>query len=168
MKLAKIFSLTVLPAVAFGLAMPPAAAQTGLATGPGIASQGELREIARQAERLSDSFRKNFDRALDRSIIDGTKKEKKFEKQAEQLENALDDVNSAVRDGKKYKDTRKRVKRALKYAQKLDRVMPELRLNPEVEGEWWQLLVHLDQLARFHELPPIGRGSPVTVAHDPR
>lgn len=60
----------------------------------------DVRAAAEDAERLSDSFREQLDRELDHTIVDGTKREKHVEKRARKLEKALDDVRSAVRDGR--------------------------------------------------------------------
>jgi hypothetical protein len=118
-----------------------------------VLRHSDLRALADDAEKLSDSFKNHLDRELDHTIIDGTSKEKKFEQRASKLENALDDVRSAVRDGNKFNRTRDRVKRALQYAQELDREMARLPHSRELEDHWRQLLGRLDQLAFFYELP---------------
>ncbi len=114
----------------------------------------DLRAAADDAERLSDHFRSQLDRELDRTIIDGTKREKQVEKRAAKLENALDDVRSAVRNGKNFNHTRNRVQRALRYASELERDLVRLRLSPGLHQEWRHLQARLDQLAYYFELTP--------------
>jgi hypothetical protein len=119
-----------------------------------VLRHSDLRALADEAEKLSDSFKNHLDRELDRSIIDGTSRERKYEQRASKLENALDDVRSAVRNGNRFNHTRDRVKRALKYASEMDREMARLPHSRDLEGHWRQLLARIDQLAFFYELRP--------------
>lgn len=119
-----------------------------------VLRHSDLRSLADDAEKLSDSFKNQLDRELDHSIIDDTRKEKQYERRASKLEDALDEVRSAVRDGKKFNHTRDRVKRALKYAHEMDRDLARLPHSRELEAHWRQLLARLDQLAYFYELRP--------------
>lgn len=114
----------------------------------------DLRAAADDAERLADHFRSQLDRELDRTIIDGTKREDQVEKRAARLENALDDVRSSVRSGKKFNHTRDRVQRAVRYANELERDLVRLRLSPGLHQEWRQLQGRLGQLAHYYELTP--------------
>jgi hypothetical protein len=122
-----------------------------------VRRHSDLRSLADEAEKLSDSFKNHLGRELDHSIIDGTRKEKQYEQQASKLENALDDVRSSVRDGKNFNHTRDRVKRALKYADEMDRDLARLPHSRDLEGQWRELRSRLDQLAYFYEArPPVG------------
>jgi hypothetical protein len=131
-----------------------AAAQRSSLVEREVLRHSDLRALADEAEKLSDSFKNHLDHELDRSIIDDTRKEKKYEQRASRLENALDEVRSAVRDGNKFNRTRDRVKRALKYASELDRDLARLPHSHELEQHWRQLLARIDQLAFFYELRP--------------
>lgn len=114
----------------------------------------DLRAAADDAERLADRFRSRLDRELDRTIIDGTKREDQVEKRAARLENALDEVRSAVRKGKKVNHTRNRVQRALRYAHELERDLMRLRLSPALYQHWRYLQARLNHLAFYYELTP--------------
>jgi hypothetical protein len=114
----------------------------------------DLRDLADDTEKLADRFRSQLDRELDRTIIDGTKREKQVEKRAAKLEDALDDVRSSVRDGKKPNHTRDRVKRAVRYAHELEQDLVRLRLSPGLHQDWRQLQGRLNKLAYYYELTP--------------
>ena len=115
-------------------AAQPALSQHTPLVGHDAMRHSDLRALADETEKLSDSFKSHLDRELDRTIIDGTKKEKQFEERASKLENALDDVRSSVVGGRKFKHTRDRVKRAVKYAQEMDRDLRRLPLSPMPRG----------------------------------
>lgn len=136
------------------LAVQPAAAQRLSIVERDVLRHSDLRALADEAERLSDSFKNHLDRELDHSIIDNTRKEKQYERRASKLENALDDVRSSVRNGHKFNRTRDRVKRALKYAHEMDRDLARLPHSHDLEGHWRQLMARLDHLAFFYELRP--------------
>lgn len=123
----------------------------------------EIRVVAQRAETIADSFEKNFDRALDATIIDSTKREADAEKAMKKLEKALDDVEKRA-GRKKFKAVRKDVRDALEYADVVDGYVRQLPLTSALTNEWYALVDHLDELAYFYELPGIGRGygRPVT------
>ena len=116
--------------------------------------QGNLRALADEVERISDSFKDTLDRDLDHSILDDTRKEKQLEERASRLENACDDVRESINDGEKFNHSRDRVKRALKYAQEMERDMRRIPLSPNVQSQWRQLTSRLDQLGYFFDLRP--------------
>jgi hypothetical protein len=123
---------------------------------PAVHTRADLRRLALEAERLSDRFRESLDHALDQTIIDGTKKERKLEKRAGELENALDSVRSAVsRDD--YRKARQSLKKALARANDLGRDLARLRLLAALRAEWGHLVARLDTLARFYDLQPVRR-----------
>jgi hypothetical protein len=150
----RIWGWSTLPLLMAFLTAHPAAAQRSYLVERDVLRHSDLRALADEAEKLSDSFKNHLDRELDRSIIDGTRKEKQYEQRASKLENALDDVRSAVRNGNKFNKTRDRVKRALKYAYELDRELARLPHGRDLEGHWRQLLARLDQLAFYYEVGP--------------
>lgn len=145
---------TVTTALLLSAALSPAAAARVEPYERGGYRHSDLRAATDDAEKLADHFRSQLDRELDRTIIDGTKREKQVEKSAAKLENALDDVRSSVRNGKKFNHTRDRVQRALRYANELERDLVRLRLSPGLHQEWRHLQGRLDQLARYYELTP--------------
>lgn len=145
---------TLTTALLLSAAIPPAAAARVDPYERGGYRHSDLRAAADDAERLADRFRSQLDRELDRTIIDGTKRERQVEKRAAKLENALDDVRSAVRAGKKFNHARNRVQRALRYASELERDLVRLRLSPRLHQEWRHLQARLDQLANYYELTP--------------
>ena len=145
---------SALPLLLASMTAHTAAAQHSSLVERDVLRHSDLCALADEAEKLSDSFKDHLDRELDRSIIDDTRKEKQYEHRASKLENALDDVRSAVRNGNRFSHTRDRVKRALKYAHELDRDLARLPHSYELEGHWRQLLARLDQLAFFYELRP--------------
>ncbi len=119
-----------------------------------VRRHGDLRVLADEAERLSDSFKNQLDHELNHSIVDGTRKEKQYKQKASKLENALDDVRSSVRDGKKFDHTRDRVQRAVRYAADLDRDLARLPHSRDLQGNWRELMARVNQLARFYEVGP--------------
>jgi hypothetical protein len=145
---------STLPLLLAPLAVRTAAAQRYSVVERDILRHADLRDLAEDAEKLSDSFKDRLDRELDHSIIDDTRHERRYEQRAAKLEDALDDVRSSVASDHNFKHTRDRVKRALKYANELDRDLARLPHSRELEAHWRQLRARLDQLAFFYELRP--------------
>jgi hypothetical protein len=150
----RVWVWSTLPLLLASVTPQPAAAQRHSIAEHDVLRHSDLRALAEEAEKLSDSFKDRLDRELDHSIIDDTRHESRYEHRAARLEDALDDVRSAVTNDYKFKQARDRVKRALKYAQELDRDLDRLPHSHELEAHWRQLMSRIRDLAYFYEVRP--------------
>jgi hypothetical protein len=114
-------------------------------------SDREVEEIIHRIERQSDEFRKSLDRALDKSRLDGTKRE--------------DDINSFVKEFYKetkllhdhfdsHKSTASDVQTVLDRAAQIDQFMRRNRLRNDQDArrDWATLRGYLDELARIYSV----------------
>lgn len=110
----------------------------------------EVEQILRRVESQADKFRSALDAGLDKSRLDGTRREddinafvKDFYSQVKALRDHFDD----------HKSTNADVQSVLDRASRIDEFMRRTRLkkkNPE--KEWAQLKVNLDELARVYNV----------------
>lgn len=111
----------------------------------------QVEELIHRIESQSDVFRKSLDAALDRSRLDGTRRE--------------DDINSFVKDFYKanqqlhdhfdsHKSTSDDVQAVLDRAAQIDQFMRRNRLkrDREAQVEWQKVRVNLDDLARLYHV----------------
>jgi ERCC4-type nuclease len=111
----------------------------------------QVEELIHRIEEQSDVFRKSLDSALDKSRLDGTRRE--------------DDINSFVRDFYKetkqlhdhfdsHKSTASDVEAVLNRAGQIDQFMRRNRLKSDrdAQREWLSLRVNLDALARLYNV----------------
>jgi hypothetical protein len=114
-------------------------------------SDKQVEELIHRIEAQSDVFRKSLDTALDRSRLDGTRRE--------------DDINAFVKDFYKetkrlhehfdsHKSTASDVQTVLNQAAQIDQFMRRNRLkrDQEAQREWVQLRTDLDELAQLYNV----------------
>ncbi len=130
---------------------------TTVADGPGVAVSGtpyrlsdrEVEQILKRIEKQSDRFRSALDAALDKSRLDGTRREddinafvKDFYKETKALRNHFDQHKSTGAD----------VQTVLDRAARIDEFMRRARLKKDPQKEWSNLKLSLDDLARVYDV----------------
>jgi archaellum component FlaC len=124
----------------------------------------QVGQIIRRVENQANAFRKSLDESLDKSRLDGTKREddinafiKEFDKETARLHDHFDNHKSAGAD----------VEAVLNRAVRIDEFMSRHSLTERPHNEWRTLKANLDELAqaynvswRWNTYSPIG--SPVS------
>ena len=119
-------------------------------------TKNEVNNIIKRVETRSDAFIKLFDRALDRSRLDGTNREDRLNEYARNLEKALDELRSEFDRKESYVETRPEVRRCLDIATNINVAMRNRRLGGETERQWALLRAELNALADVYTLPFVG------------
>lgn len=109
-------------------------------------------QLIRQAENRSDQFVAIFDRALDRSRLDGSFREDRLNVRAMDLERQLNIVRMQFDRTSNYMGIRSHIANALNAAQGINNVMRNRRLDPVVERQWSLLRSDLNRLAAFYNV----------------
>jgi len=115
-------------------------------------TKAEVAVIITRVENRSDDFIKLFDKALDRSGLDGTKREDNLNERARNLEKSLDDLRREFDRKESYIATRPEVSRTLNIANEIDKVMKRRRMGGETERQWTLLRLELNTLADVYNL----------------
>ena len=111
--------------------------------------------LIRQAENRSDQFVAMFDRALDRSRLEGTIREDRLNERALQLERELNIVRQQFNRTRNHYEIRSHVANAINVAQGINRVMQNRRLYPTAERQWSLLRSDLNRLAAVYNVPQL-------------
>jgi hypothetical protein len=119
-------------------------------------TKAEVNEIIKRVETRSDSFVHLFDKSLDRSRLNGTKREDRLNEDARSLEKALDDLRHEFDRKESYLETRPEVRRCLDIASDINVAMRNRRLGGETERQWALLRAELNTLADVYTLPFVG------------
>jgi len=117
----------------------------------------DVKHILTRLDQTAGTFRKSLDHGLDRSSLDGTRREdrindfvKNFAKTTDRLKEKFNDHNQAsglVRD-------------VLVSAQDIDRFMAEHRLSSQAQDDWSNVRGVLDDLARAYSVTWSWNGTP--------
>jgi hypothetical protein len=129
---------------------------------PGIlAAQPRERRIANISRVVADcqdrviQFRSSLRAALDRSALNGTRREDQLNVDAERLERAMNKVREAWNREQDPPKTRHFVDDAIVAGRDINRTMVARRLNPDVQRQWDAVRGELNRLAEAFELPKI-------------
>jgi hypothetical protein len=118
-----------------------------------VYTKNEVNDLIKRAETRSDVFVKLFDRALDKSALDGTRKEDRLNERAKDLEKAMDKLRHEFDRKESYIDTKPEMQRVLNTASEINRVMLNRRMRGDAEQAWFELRRELNVLASVYYLP---------------
>jgi hypothetical protein len=109
----------------------------------------EVEQIIHRIEKQSDQFRASLDSALDKSRIDGTRREddinafvKAFYEETKRFHDHFDSRKSTATD----------VQSVLDRAARIDQFMGRYPLNDKAQNDWSTLKGNLDELARIYNV----------------
>src|SRR6185295_10921970 len=112
------------------LAAQPRAARGRLYT------KAEVERIIKRVEDRTDKFKKEFDKALDRSRLNNTNREDQLNEYAKDLEHATDDLRKHFDKTDAWIENKEQVRNCLSLASKINVAMRNRRLGPKVESRW--------------------------------
>jgi hypothetical protein len=120
-----------------------------------VFTKDQVNNIIKRVETRSDEFVGALDKALDKSKLDGTKREDELNKQAKRLENTLDDLRREFDRKESYLETKPEVAKVLAIANDINNAMQNRRLGGEAERLWIALRYDLNTLAGVYNLPGV-------------
>ncbi len=132
-----------------------ASAQPRIARGR-VYTKGDVDRIIKRVEDSTDKFKKEFDRALDRSRLNNTNREDQLNEYAKDLEHATDELRSQFDRNDRWMDNKEQVRKCLSIATKINVAMRNRRLGPKVESRWNAVRYDLNTLAGVFNLPLVG------------
>ena len=145
------FSVAVSLLLLIALGMPLMAQRRG--PRGRIWTKPEVNQLIKNAEDRSDSFIKLFDKALDKSALDGSHREDHLNDRAKDLEKAMDKLRSEFDRKENYPETKPEMIKVLNISSEINAVMLRRTLRADVEEEWRLLRRELNVLASVYYLP---------------
>jgi hypothetical protein len=137
------FRFSLLAAAALALSLPVvAAAQWGgypNDRGYGRYDGRYVRDSVHRLDRLAKDFERDLDRALDRSRVNGSRREDQINSEAHQFRNAVGNLKSRVGNGNDLNRSADEARRVLQQAQQLDRMTRPVWYDGRVSSEWSQI-----------------------------
>lgn len=116
-------------------------------------TRAEVDAVIHRVEERSDEFIRMFDKSLDHSRLDGTRREDVLNADAKRLAKSLDELRREFDRRENYRDTRPEVGRSLDIAGDINRTMRRRRLGAGTEEQWSLLRSELNTLADVYALP---------------
>lgn len=116
-------------------------------------SRDQIGELIRTLERETTDFRRDFDRALDRSRLNNSSREDRVNASMRRFERGMDQVRREFARRKDWWDIRDTVRSAMASARDVDLTMRNQRLDASVERDWLAIRRDLNELATRFGLP---------------
>jgi len=141
-----------------GLLTLPIAAQNRRGPRGRVYTKADVNELIKVAENRSDRFIKLFDKALDKSALDGSEREDRINERAKDFETAMDHLRKEFDKKESYIETKPEMRRVLEVAREINEVMLRRNLRADVENEWMALRRELNVLASVYYLAGLRAG----------
>ena len=108
-----------------------------------------VRQILTRLDNRTNQFRNSMDAALDRSRIDGTRREDNINQFITDFDNAVERLSERVNNRT---ETTADVQEVLTIATRIDRFMQRNRLNANAQNDWLALRSDVNQLASAYNI----------------
>lgn len=122
-------------------------------------TKAQVDQIIKNVEQRTDRFVSQFDRSLDQSPLNGTKREDKLNEQARELESATDELRREFDRRDTWIENKDEVRRCLNIASDINVAMRNRKFNRATENNWANVRTELNALARVYNLPGVGSGA---------
>lgn len=116
----------------------------------GNTNKRAIENLIRRVEDRTDVFVRQFDRALDNSRMDGTRREDRLMDLARELERATDELRREFDRGDSLQENRDEVQRCISVASRIDNAVRRQRVGAGVQNSWRNLRNELNALARAY------------------
>jgi hypothetical protein len=130
-------------------------AQTRRARGK-IYTKAEVERVITRIEERGDSFVHQYDKSLDNSSLNGSKKEDWLMKRAKDLEHATDELRTEFDRRDTYQENKNEVRSCLNIATDIDKNVKSRRYGSATESNWKAMVYELNTLAKIYNLPQVG------------
>ena len=115
-----------------------------------------LRDSVHRLDRLAKDFENDMDSALDRSRVNGSRREDEINSTVRDFRRAAGDLKSRVGNGRDLNRSVNEAERVLQLADQIDR-MGARRLNSRTASEWSQIQSELRNISDVYGLSYRGR-----------
>lgn len=129
-------------------------AQPRIARGK-VYTKNEVSQIIKNVENRVDKFKKDFDKSLDNSRLNGSNREDYLNDRAKDLEKATDELRSEFDKRDLWIENKDEVRKCLKIAEDINVAMKNRRLGAVTESNWANVRYELNTLAKIYNLPTI-------------
>lgn len=119
-------------------------------------AKAQVDRIIKNVEQRTDVFVKQFDKSLDNSRLNGTRREDNLNQRARDLESATDELRREFDRRDRWDENRDEVSKCINIASDINVAMRNRRFNRATENNWANVRSELNELARVYGLPRIG------------
>lgn len=121
-------------------------------------SRNDVNNIISRLEDSSNSFRTDFRNEMDRSPINGSPQEDRYNQIVANYENSLDRLRRRFDRGDTWWQSRNEVQTVLNNAQQVNDMMNSIQFRRNLERQWNRMRNDLNKLADTYDMPGLNGG----------
>lgn len=122
-------------------------------------TQQQVEQLLERIEERNDAFTNQLNKALDRSRLDGSRREDDITASARALENATDELRREFDHNDSRGENKPEAEQILLTATTVDRLMKSRNFGGQAESTWIALRREINILAGLYGLQPVGAKS---------
>jgi hypothetical protein len=115
----------------------------------------DVERIIKRLERNTDIFKKAVDRQLDRSVLNGTRREDRINDRVSDLEKATDRLRDRFDRTDRWRETRADVEDVVREARNIQGLFDRIRAYSPVRSSWIAVRSDINTLASFYDIRPL-------------
>lgn len=119
-------------------------------------TQQQVEQLLERIEERSDFFSTQLNKSLDRSRLDGSRRENNITERARELENATDELRREFDHNDSRGENKPEAEKILITATTVDRLMKSRNFGGQTESTWAALLTEINLLAKLYGLAAVG------------
>lgn len=123
-----------------------------------VYSKSQVKGYIDRLENSSNRFRRDFDRAMDKSSLDGTDAEDRANALVKDYENALDRLRRQFNQQSNWWESRNNVQDMLSRAQPVNAMINNLPFGRNLESQWRTMRNDINKVADTYDLPGLNGG----------
>jgi hypothetical protein len=121
-------------------------------------NKADVGRIISKLETSSNTFRRDFDRAMDNSSLNGSSTEDRYNAEVRQYENSLDRLRRDFDRNDNWWETRSDVSDVIREAQTVNTMMNTIAFRRNLERQWNSMRNDLNSLADTYDQPGLNGG----------
>lgn len=123
-----------------------------------VYSKSTVKGYIDRLERSSNTFRRDFDRFMDQSSLNGTNTEDEYNQLVKDYEDALDRLRSRFNSFQTWWESRSDVQEMLDRAQPVNTMVNRLPFSRNIESQWRTMRNDINVVADTYDLPGLAGG----------
>ncbi len=123
-----------------------------------VYSKSTVRGFIDKLEKSSNTFRKDFDKYMDRSNLNGTQTEDQYNRYVKDYENALDRLKRQFNGYQTWWESRSNVQEMIASAQPVNSMIINLPFGRNIESQWRNMRSDINKVADTYDLAGLNGG----------
>jgi hypothetical protein len=116
----------------------------------------QVEQLLERIEERADAFSNQLNKSLDRSRLDGSRREDNIAERVSELENATDELRREYDHNDTRRENRAEARKIIDAAMRINRIINRRNFGRQTETSWVRLRTELNILATVFGLPSVG------------